>query len=175
MTYIDLATTISGDIFFENTIENSSLALSYDLRYDDIKPLKLSFMHSKYKSADLTPTSLKLNIDYDNNNTNVKASCVSGDNVIKKQIEYAIRTTITDLKSNQDFGSTLELYIHGNLRDTNVISNIETVVSNAIAPFLTAPSVKVIPKVKLTNSEYYQSVIIEIYNNNKLFMTYQPK
>lgn len=175
MTYIDLATTISGDIFFENTTENNSLTLSYDLRYDDIKPLKLSFLHSKHKSMGLTPSSLKLNIDYHNNNANVKASCVSDDNAIKKQIEYAIRTTITDLKNNQDFGSTLELYIHKNLRDTNVISNIETVVSNAIAPFLTSPSVKVIPQVKLTNNEYYQGIIIEIYNNNKLFMTYQPK
>lgn len=175
MKTIDLATTVSGDIFFEDITANNSLKLSYNLRYDDIKPLKLSFRHNRHKLTEMTDTSLKLSIDYSSKQSTVKAACISDDNVTRKQISYAIRTTISDLAANTDFGSNLELYLHNNLWDKNVLANIETVISNAIAPFLTSPSVIAVPCAKLTYNGYLQSISIEIYNNNKLFMTYQPK
>lgn len=175
MNEIDLATTISGDIYFEDTIENNSLMLSYNLRYDNLQSLKLSFMHNRSKIPDISRNSLKLSFNYDDESEKVKAVCVSNNNAIKKQIEYTIRTTLTDLKENSDFGSDMELYIHNNLRDQNVISNIETVIGDVVAQILSAPSVKVIPKVKLMYNGYFQGIKIEIYDDNKLFMTYDLK
>lgn len=174
MKTIDLNTTISGDIFFESSTKNNSVTLSYDLKFNNsFKPLCITFNHKKNRIPDLTEYSLKLNIDYYDNTEKYKASCISSNEVTKKRIEYAIRTTLTDLKNNTDFGSDLELYIHKNIRDKTVISSIESIISQAVSPILTSPTVKIIPKVKLTYSGYFQGIIIQVYDFNELIMDYQ--
>ena len=171
---IDLATTISGDIYFESSSKNNSITLSYDLKFNDgFKPLCLSFYHKKNKIPDLTDYSLTLNLDYYNNIEKYKAVCISSEDVLKKRIEYIIRTTLTDLKANYDFGSDLELYIHKNLRDKSVIADIETVISKAVSSIVTAPTVKIVPKVKLMNNGYFQGIIIQVYDFNNLIFDYQ--
>lgn len=174
MKSIDLATTISGDIYFESSSKNNSITLSYDLKFnDEFKPLCLSFYHEKNKIPDLTYYSLTLNLDYYNNIEKYKAVCVSSEDVIKKRIEYIIRTTLTDLKENTDFGSDLELYIHKNIRDKSVIADIETIISKAVSSVVTAPTVKITPKVKLMNNGYFQGIIIQVYDFNDLVFDYQ--
>lgn len=175
MSTVDLATTLSGDIYFENAVENNSLRLTYNLRFDDIQSLRLSFMHSRAKIPDITERSLNLSFNYDDESEKVKAACVFDNNATKKQLEYAIRSTLTDLKENSDFGSDMELYIHSNLRDKNVLANIETIISDAIAPILSSPTVRVVPKVSLSSNGYFQGILIEIYDDNRLFMTYNLK
>lgn len=172
MKYVDLATTTSGDIIFTDATKNNSMKLSFDLRYDDNEQLILSFRHHKLELPDINNESLKLNIDFSENKNTYKAMCISDKEVINKRIEYIIRTTVTDLKENTDFGSDMELYMHKNIRDKSVISDIESLLSKALSGVVDMLTVKVKPYVSLSQDGYFQGIIIDIFSYNEIVFSY---
>ena len=98
--------------------------------------------------------------------------CISDKEVINKRIEYIIRTTITDLKENTDFGSDMELYMHKNIRDKSVISDIESLLSKALSGVVDMLTVKVKPYVSLSQDGYFQGIIIDIFSYNEIVFSY---
>lgn len=172
MSYVDLATTTSGDIIFAGATKNNALKLSFDLTFDDTEQLVLSFKHHRLALPDINNESLKISFDFSDKGDTYKAVCISDVDVLKKRIEYIIRTTVTDLKANATFGSDLELYIHKDIRSKTVISDIESVISKALSGVVDALSVKVSPYVNLSGKGYFQGVIIDVYSYDELLLSY---
>ena len=180
-SYVDLATTQSGDIYFEDTIQCKPLKLSFNLINGAIdgthisKPLTLSFTHYRPTRPEPAPSgALQLSFNYGDllPKDIYQVSCIYDSDVREKQIEYAIRTTLTDLKTNSSFGSDLELYMHSNLRDNANISRLSSVISKAVSKFLASPTVEVTPIIQLNHNGYHQSINIKVYNYGSLLTTY---
>lgn len=172
MSSIDLATTVSGDIYFEQATQNSQLKLSFDLAFDDKEPLILSFKHIKYTLPDINENSLKLSFEDAPKRETYKAYALTGEDELKNRIVQAIRTTVTDLKTNTDFGSDLELYMHKNLRSKTLISDLESVVSAALSGMVDAMSIEITPTIKTSGDGYFQGVTIRIYSYGNLVAVY---
>lgn len=174
MNSVDLSLTESGDIYFSEVLQNSTLNFNFDLCFSDIKnnSLNMSFDYFSDLPELLSPNGLTIKFENKNKPNKYKVNCISNNDVLKARLKYAIKTSLGNLKDDLNFGSKMELSMHNNINNKNVLSTIESTVAQAISNIIINPRIEATPYSMTGISEYKQGVSIKIYDYNTHVLTY---
>lgn len=168
---MDLLITPSGDLFFtEIDKESSRLLITF---YKSINnALKVDFDVQGNSKNQSSEGSLMVSFDISHKLRNKRAAIVKDDAYKIQQIYIRLKTSLGELAYRTSIGSTLETVKHKNLNDSQIKSQVESIVAKAINDVLTNFTVEAAPEINKENG-YKQIMNIKIYENNELLTTYQ--
>lgn len=168
---MDLLITPSGDLLFtEVNDENRKLVITF---YKSMgKALKINFNVQGDFKEQPSDNTLIISFDVSHKLKNKRASIVKDDAYKMQQIFIRLKTSLGELTNRTSIGSTLETVKHKNLNDSQIKSQIESIVSKAINDILTDFIVEATPEINKENG-YKQIMNIKIYEDNELLTTYR--
>lgn len=169
---MDIKINTAGDLLFEYQEAPQQFDLIFNHKNNTSPSLDLQFSHISNTLTPMPAQALHLSFAFSKEKHTYKAIAIQDSKESYQRVSNIIRTTLTDIKHDPNYGSNLELYIHGNLRDSSLMNNVKNIISEAVRKVLLAPKIIVEPKVQLNFAGYYQGIHIKVYDFDKLIGTY---
>lgn len=169
---MDIKISTSGDLLFEYQESPQQFNLSFNYRDKSDKSFRLQFSYVNDIITPMPVQALSFSFNYAKDKNTYKLITLHGNSELAQSISNIIRTAIGEIKHDSDYGSSIELFMHSNLRDSSILNGIKNAVYEAVSKILESPKVVIEPKVELNFAGYYQGVYVKVYDYDELVGAY---
>ena len=165
----DFAVSKSGDLLFqEQDINSTSLKVSFVL--SSTNATKIVFDLSEFKLNTPSRNALKVSFDLVKKTANKSVHIVKEDEMIAQLLTLKLKTSLGELPLRQKFGSEMSLMKHKEINKAN-LDKLAQYVKSCIEDIISNPIVEAKPYINYNNG-YSQTVILNIYGDNKTLLKY---
>lgn len=165
----DFAISKSGDLLFqEQDINSTSLKVSFTL--SQTKAYKVIFDFSEFNLNTPSKNALRLSFDLVKKTANKSVQIVKEDEMIAQMLALKLKTSLGELPLREEFGSNISLMKHQEINKAN-LDKLAQYVKTCIEDIIANPTVEAKPYISYNNG-YIQTVILNIYGDDKNLLNY---
>ena len=165
----DFAISKSGDLLFqEQDVNSTSLKVSFVL--SNTNATKIVFDLSEFELNTPSRNALKVSFDLVKKTANKSVHIVKEDEMIAQLLTLKLKTSLGELPLRQKFGSEISLMKHQEINKAN-LDKLAQYVKSCIEDIISNPIVEAKPYINYNNG-YSQTVILNIYGDNKTLLKY---
>lgn len=165
----DFAINKSGDLLFqEQDVNSTSLKVSFVL--SNTNATKIVFDLSEFELNTPSRNALKVSFDLVKKTANKSVHIVKEDEMIAQLLTLKLKTSLGELPLRQKFGSEISLMKHKEINKAN-LDKLAQYVKSCIEDIISNPIVEAKPYINYNNG-YSQTVILNIYGDNKTLLKY---
>lgn len=165
----DFAISNTGDLLFqEQDINSTSLKVSFVL--SKTKAAKIVFDLSEFELNTPSNNALRVSFDLVKKTANKSVQIVKEDEMVAQLLCLKLRTSLGELPLREKFGSKISLMKHEEINKSN-LDKLAQYVKTCIEDIVTNPTVEAKPYINYNNG-YIQTVILNIYGDDKNLLNY---